>query len=169
MTTQLHATPYNRDAAGFYFTDMAEYQSLVNKQFDRFKNRVEEFEINYIDGDDGELFAVCGIDQTNIETWFNDIQDLDDFDKTNLYYLNAVAGYTLEQALDKIDEPNIQYQPLIDAVTELFDDCFLPDIPENIRFYIDYEKFARDCQLSGDLVKFEYQNRTYTCTNANGL
>jgi antirestriction protein len=26
----------------------------------------------------------------------------------------------------------------------LFDECYLHDVPENLRYYIDYEKFARD-------------------------
>lgn len=31
---------------------------------------------------------------------------------------------------------------------ELFDECYLHDVPESVRFYIDYEKFARDLFIS---------------------
>ena len=44
-----------------------------------------------------------------------------------------------------------------------------PSVPDNIKYYIDYEKFAHDCQLSGDMYEFEYNGKTYTCTNSSGL
>lgn len=31
---------------------------------------------------------------------------------------------------------------------QLFDECYAHDIPENLRYYIDYEKFARDLFIS---------------------
>ena len=43
------------------------------------------------------------------------------------------------------------------------------DSPESVRFYVDYDKFARDCELSGDMTEFEYNNKTYTCTNSSAL
>ena len=80
-----------------------------------------------------------------------------------------VAGYTLSQAFDKLDEPSITQSSLRDAAEELFDECWLPSVPESIRYYIDYDKFARDCEMGGDMVEFEYNNQTHTCTNAAGV
>ena len=60
MTT-LHATPYNIDATGFYFTDINDYETKATKHVDCYGNLVEEFEIQFIDGDDAELFEACGI------------------------------------------------------------------------------------------------------------
>ena len=168
MTT-LHATPYNIDAAGFYFESMADYQNKSENHSDRFGNLVEEFEIQFIDGDNAELFNACGINQTNLNTWFDDIEFMSESDKLNLHYLIAVAGYTLVQAMDKLDEPSIYDGNLLDAASELFDECYLPSVPDNIKYYIDYEKFARDCSLGGDMCEFEYAGKTYTCTNANCL
>ena len=169
MTTQLHAQPYNQSATGFNFTGISEYQTQANNRLDAHGNIVEEFEIQFIDGDDAELFRACQIDQTSLDTWFNDVEVLDEIDKINLFYLVGCASYTLAKGLDKIKEPSIYYGQLIDAATELFDECMLPEVPENIRLYIDYAKFSRDCELGGDMVEFEYANCTYTCTNANGL
>ena len=53
-----------------------------------------------------------------------------------------------------------------EAAEELFDDCYAHAIPENLRFYFDIEKFARDLEIGGDFNEFEYDNTTYTCTNA---
>ena len=168
MTT-LHATPYNIDAAGFYFESMSDYQNKSKNHLDRFGNLVEEFEIQFIDGDEADLFNACGINQSNLNTWFDDIECMSESDKLNLHYLIAVAGYTLVQAMDKLDEPSIYDGNLLDAASELFDECYLPSVPDNIKYYIDYEKFARDCLLGGDMCEFEYAGETYTCTNANGL
>ena len=167
--TKLHATPYNIDAAGFYFTDINEYKTKAKSLVDRYGNLVEEFEIQFIDGDDVELFEACGINQVNLNQWFNEVEFLQHDEKVSLNYLVGVAGYSLDQALLKTDEPSLYQGNLLDAATELFDECWLPSVPESIRFYIDYDKFARDCQYGGDLTEFNYAGTTYTCTNANGL
>jgi Antirestriction protein (ArdA) len=167
--TRLYANPYNFDAAGFYFNNADEYIEKSTNLTDRYGNHVEEFEIDFIDGDDAALFNASAINQANLSTWFDDIETLDDFEKINLYYLLNVAGYTLCQALDKVDEPNIRQSSLRDAAEDLFDECWLHNVPESIRYYIDYDKFARDCEIGGDLVEFEYNNQTYTCNNAAGI
>lgn len=167
--TILHATPYNIDAVGFYFTDADDYATKASTHLDHYGNLVEEFEIQFIDGDDAQLFEACGINQANLTTWFDDIEFLQDYEKVNLYYLVGVAGYALDQALAKLDEPSITGSSLRDAAEELFDECWLPSVPESVRYYIDYDKFARDCEMGGDLVEFEYVNITYTCTNAAGV
>ena len=46
MTT-LHATPYNIDARGFYFTDINEYKTKATSLVDCYGNLVEEFEIQF--------------------------------------------------------------------------------------------------------------------------
>lgn len=168
MTT-LHATPYNRDASGFYFENASEYEAMATMHVDRFGNLVEEFEIQFIDGDDAELFDACGINQANLSTWFDDIEFLQDYEKASLFYLVGVAGYNLDQALEKMNEPSIYQGELLEAATELFDECYLHTLPEHLKYYIDYEKFARDCELGGDMCEFEYAGTTYTCTNSNAI
>ena len=168
MTT-LHATPYNIDATGFYFTDSMDYETKACIHVDRYGNLVEEFEIQFIDGDAAELFEACGINQTNLNVWFDEIEFLQDFEKAGLYYLVGMAGYELNQALEKIDEPSIYQGELVEAASELFDECYLYTLPENLRYYIDYAKFSRDCEISGDMCEFEYAGINYTCTNSNAF
>ena len=54
--TKLHATPHSLD----------DYLAKWEKPLDRFGNFVEEFEIQFIDGDYAELFEECGINQANL-------------------------------------------------------------------------------------------------------
>lgn len=168
MTT-LHATPYNRDAVGFYFENATEYEAKATMHVDRFGNLVEEFEIQFIDGDDAELFEACGINQANLNVWFDDVEFLQDFEKASLFYLVSVAGYVLDQALEKMNDTCIYQGELMEVATELFDECYLHTLPENLRYYIDYKKFANDCSVSGDMCEFEYAGTTYTCTNSNAI
>jgi antirestriction protein len=41
-----------------------------------------------------------------------------------------------------------EYSSELDFATELFDDCYLHDVPETLRYYIDYHAFARDLFIS---------------------
>src|SRR5450830_1452700 len=168
MTT-LCATPYNSDASFFYFDSIDEYDNKSQCHLDCYGNLVEEYEIQYISGDDAALFNACGINQTNLNIWFDNIELLQDYEKVNLYYLVAIAGYSLDQAIDKIDEPSIATSTLREAAEEIFDECWLPSVPESVRFYISYDSFARDCELGGGMCEFEYANTIYTCTNSNCL
>lgn len=44
------------------------------------------------------------------------------------------------------------YRSLEDYAEQLMDDIdMLSDIPENLRYYFDFEKWGRDCEMSGDI------------------
>ncbi len=163
------AQPYNTDARGFYFDSMDSYTSQSESLTDGFGSPVEEFEIQFIDGDDCELFSACGIDQSNLNLWFETIVDLADHEKTALYYLRSVSGYNLENALDKLEDVNLSEGNLKDIAETLFDEFYLNDVPESVRAYIDYGKFALDCQMGGDLYEFDFEGTTWTCTNASSI
>jgi hypothetical protein len=165
MTT-LFAQPYNLDAVGFYFVSFEEYETKAEYLTDTYGQPVEEFEIQFIDGDDPKLFEACGIHQGNLGTWFDEVETLNDYQKTALYFLCNWQGYQLGNALQKLDDVCLSKSALQEAAEELFDEIYLPEIPESIRFYIDYEKFARDCEINADMTEFEYHGTTWTCTNA---
>jgi antirestriction protein len=167
--TILHAQPYNIDASGFQFTSADEYTAKQSALRDRFGAPVEEFEIQYIDGDDGQLFDACRIHQGDLATWFDDIETLDRQEKAALFYLVDQVGYRLNEALEKLEDVCISECSLIEAASELFDECYLPEVPEAVRPYIDYDAFARDCRLGGDMVEFRFDGATFTVTNASGV
>jgi hypothetical protein len=169
FNTTLYAQPYSIDAVGFYFHTFEEYETKVENLQDRFGNPVEEFEIQFIDGDDAELFEACGINQANLATWFDDIEDMDDHEKIALYYLTGTLGYNLDQAMDKVEDVIIFEGDAKGAAEELFDECYAHTIPENLRFYFDMDKFARDLEIGGDFNEFDFNGTTYTCTNASGI
>ena len=169
FTTTLFAQPYNLDAHGFYFHDAAEFSTKSKNLRDRFGSPVEEFEIQFIDGDDAELFATCGINQANLEQWFDDIEPLADHEKTALYFLLSDLGYALADAMAKIEDVIIFDGRAEEAAEELFDECYADAIPANLRCYFDMASFARDLEINGDFSEFTFAGQTLTCTNAAGL
>lgn len=160
MTT-LHAQPYDMTKKGFYFESFEEYEAKAEA------SGAEEFEIQFIDGDDYGLFNVCGICQINIKEWFEEVETLQDYEKAVLFYLCGDLGESLAEGLTRIDEVSYSEGTLEEVAEQLFDDCY--EVPKDLAPYIDYEKFARDCRLGGDLCEFVYQGTTYTVTNANCL
>jgi Antirestriction protein (ArdA) len=164
--SSIYARPYNPDAQGFYFEGEDEFEDKAEALRDAHGNKVEEFELMYIDGNDGSLFEACCINQANLSAWFDTIIDLEDYEKAGLYFLVACQGYNLDTALSKYEEVSIRDGKLSEAAEELFDEIYLPEIPEAVHGYIDYQRFARDCEQGGDMTEFEFAGKTFTVTNA---
>ena len=163
---KLFAQPINPDAKGFYFESMEEYEEGKKICADSFGSPVEEFEIQFIEGDSAEedLAEVFKLDQNNLELFF-DCEMLTDRKKAELYFLMGVCGMDLRTA-DQYDV-SLFDGDLDEAAVNLFDEIYLSEIPGSVRNYIDYKAFARDLKTGGDFVEFEFGGVTYTCTNAN--
>lgn len=168
-TETFFARPYNPNAQGFYFEDADEFQDEAEALRDTHGNKVEEFELQYINGNDGALFEACGISQANLSVWFDKIVDLEESEKAALVFMLDCQGYKLDDALEKYEEVQVNQCKLTEAAEELFDEIYLPEIPEAVHGYIDYQRFARDCQQGGDMTEFEFAGKTWTCTNASGI
>jgi hypothetical protein len=172
--TKLFANPYDMAATGFYFESFDEYERLSAALVNSYGQPVEEFMIDYIDGPDAELFKACGIDQSNLELWFDEVEDLSDSEKAALFYLCSIHGQSVDEALEmrgggvrNIDDVSLYHGTLEKAAEDLFDELYAHEIPEHLRSYIDYESFARDCRCGGDMYEFEFDGETWTCTSAN--
>lgn len=167
---KFYANPYDITAQGFYFESYEEYETKRDALRNSSCQPVEEFEIEVLDGTSEELELVnsIGIDQGNMKDVIEYIETSDESEWPALFFLmgnNIVKSF--EDAKDKIDEVFITESSLIDAASELFDEVYGHSIPDNIKCYIDYKSFARDCAIGGDMQEFEFGGKTYTCTNAN--
>ena len=167
---KFYANPYNIGANGFYFESNDEFLEKSAALRDNCGNVVEEFMIDVIDGtkEQIDLVNAIGIDQGNMEEVIEYIESSDENEWPAMFFLldNNIVD-KLDDAKDKVDDVCITESRLIDAASELFDECYGHSIPNNIKFYVDYEKFAHDCRIGGDMTEFEFCGKTYTCTNAN--
>ncbi|WP_413438190.1 antirestriction protein ArdA [Sulfuriferula sp. GW1] len=168
MTT-LHAQPYSLDAMGFYFTDLADYETKFEANRDSFGAPVEEYEIEFIDGEGGELFSGLKIDQSTLDIWFDRVEELDKHERAALAYLTGEClCMDVNGALVTIGDVCLYEGSAKEYAEEFFDEIY-PDLPEGLRTYIDIEAFARDLELGGDIYEFRFEGTDYVVTNHNAL
>lgn len=157
MTT-LCATPYNLDSTFWYFESAEEFE-------EKFANNLptEEYEIQYIDGHNSSLFSQASIDQSSINTWFDELDHIDDDSENGLgiSYLLGL-GYTLSDAIERADEVLLHKGKISDYVFDFFNE--INEIPSNLAGYIDYDKIQRDMEIEGEIV--ELKSGIYV-TNSN--
>jgi len=165
------AQPYNHDEEGFNFSTEEEYEQKSSQCRDSFNLPVEEFYIYYVGGniEINEIFGACRVDQSNFGQFLAIIEDVPEDQWPDLFYLCDSIGYDMGQAVAKLGDVSIFRGCLEDAAKDWFDECYLYRIPEEVQIYIDYEAFARDRQLEGEMYEFGFAGDTFTCTNANGL
>lgn len=71
-TITLYAQPYDITATGFYFETAEQYAALAAKVVNDYGERVEEFDIQFIDGEriDAALAEALGLNQANLGRFF---------------------------------------------------------------------------------------------------
>lgn len=162
MSHTYHATPYDQEAAGFYFASHEDYQQQAAEHRNRYGDLVEEFEIQYIDGDQCELFHALDINQANLGRWFETFEDMDGDDLIKAIYLCTYEGSTMDDVLDRLDDLCLFEGRAIDYAHDYIDDCGLLDtMPENLRCYFDVEAFVRDLVMSGDVTEATIMGRSF--------
>lgn len=148
MTVTLYAQPYNIEAQGFYFESVEEYERKAAACVDAYGNAVEEFEIQFIDGDaiDGELARAFGLYQSTLEPFFDAVVDYDDHEKQKLIIALLDLGYRLTASTTPNDfDIDIYYEEsLKDLAIQFVDEGLFGEVPPCFQFYIDYDAIARD-------------------------
>ncbi|PLX39574.1 MAG: hypothetical protein C0606_03485 [Hyphomicrobiales bacterium] len=155
MSTSVYfAQPYSIDATGFYFSSLEEYKAKAASHTDMHGFPVEEYELQFIDGDNHRLFNALGICQATLTQWFSEFAEFEteDDDYWKAVYL-AENGYAIEDVLARLDDLMLWHGSAVDYARELVEDCY--DIPEPLRFYIDYDALARDMRLNGEINVLE--------------
>lgn len=152
MTT-VYAQPYSIDHTGFFFDCVEAFEAGMEKLERR---GCEEVEIQFIDGVCGlsRLANAAGIGQGTVALWF---EVLDDFDTPEIHQLCFLQdrGFDLEEALTCYEHVCIYYCTTADYAQELIGD--ITDIPETLRYYIDYEAMTRDMGYNGEIEEIEHK------------
>lgn len=148
------AQPYSLDAQGFYFRTLDEYQEKSSANRDRFGNPVEEYELQYIDGEVHRLFSLLRVSQASLGDWFDLLDELEDDDDRYLIACSlAEDGYGMEQFASRWDDYSVYRGSAADYAREVVADCF--EIHSNLEPYLDYERLGRDMVLEGTITEIE--------------
>lgn len=162
--TRFFAQPYDLHANGFYFDDSEEFQDKVSKVKNDFGDLVEEFEIQFIDGDDieAQLFKVLSVGQWNIAAFIEVNDSWSDEDKIKLICAVGDCGYDFEIGKDNPEQFDIDIYvgvTMRELAEQFIDEGLFGEIPESIQSYIDYDAVARD--LSMDYSEMNIAGKCY--------
>lgn len=149
MTIRLFAQPYDIAATGFYFESLEDYQAKCATNRNAHSEPVEEYEIQFIDGDaiDAELFRALSISQATIRDFFRVVEEWDDHQKT--LAIVAVGENIADFDLSSDDPGDLDIDIYeMDSLRELaehfVEEGLFGYIPERLQFYIDFDAIARD-------------------------
>jgi len=158
--TEFYAQPYSLEHTGFYFDSLEKFEAGMEKLNQK---GCEEVEIQFIDGEAHlvRLAEAAHIGQSNVDTWFEELDDLDETEATQIFFLLDL-GYSLEDALERYEEVSLFNGPAKDYAYDLIEET--TEIPENLRYYIDYDAIARDMKINGEIIEIDHD---LIVTNAN--
>ena len=188
MTITLYAQPYNTDAEGFYFCNVEEYDKQSVACTDSFGNRIEEFEIQYIqaifseqicesdrqakrrrepDGEDidCELAKAIGLNQANFSKFLDAVDDWETHEKLSIIIAVGECGYefNLKSAPDDYDIDVYEVESLRQLAEQFVEEGLYGEIPERFQFYIDYDAIARDLSVEFSDITIAGDRYVYGC------
>ena len=104
MTT-LFAQPYDISAPGFYFTSADEFTASTKRAVNDYGQPVEEFEIQFIDGEDIDcaLAGAWKLYQSNFAEYLRAVEDWDEREKIAFIIAIGECGHRFEA---KTDDPS---------------------------------------------------------------
>lgn len=162
MTNLYHATPYDVSATGFYFKDLEEYVAKAATHTNEYGDLVEEYEIQFIDGDHPAMFNALNVCQASLKRWFDDFEQLEYDKAVKVIYLLDHLGYDTDDVLDKLDVVHLHEGSPQDYTEQFVEDTgLLEQMPENLRYYFDMEAYTRDLLLGGDIAEVEIMGKRY--------
>ena len=165
--TRLYAQPYDITATGFYFETAEEYAALAAQVVNDYGQPVEEFEIQFIDGEaiDAALAQAWGLNQANLGRFFEVALAWENREKVRcIIAMNEGIGFDVEAGdIDALDVDIYSVETLRALAEQFVDDGLFGDIPEPLRFYIDYDAIARDLGMDYTEAVIAGERLIYRC------
>lgn len=168
MTTILYAQPYDTSAEGFYFRTEKEYSDTYPTIKNNCGTQVEEFEIQFIDGEsiDAQLAEALQLNQGNAFRFIGLVEEWDDHQKTKYIIAVGECSYAFDLDKDDIDDLEVDIyadMTMQDLAIEFIDEGLFGDIPKPIANYIDYSAIARDLSIDYFETTIAGENVIYRC------
>ncbi len=167
MTT-IYARPYDFSANGLYFDSVEEYQEKAAKNLNDFGAIVEEYELEFIDGEeiDCALFLALRVHQGNFGAYLDVCDDWTEDQKRKVILAVGEAGYKFALGTDSPDSLDVDIYEL-DSLKELaeqfVDEGLYGEIPPSLAYYIDYDAIARDLGMDYSEAEIAGVKLIYRC------
>lgn len=165
--TQLYAQPYDLSATGFYFETREEYSIKSDALRNDYGEPVEEFEIQFVDGDETDcaLANAIGLNQANFTQFLSAVDDWDDGEKRAVIIAVGECGCTFELDLDPAQFEVVIYEnaTMRDLAEQFVEEGLFGEVPEAFQTYIDYDAIARDLAVEYSEIVIAGENYIYAC------
>lgn len=167
---RFYAQPYAINATGFYFETAEEFAEKFADCRDDEGMPVEEVEIQFIDGTDAEAAIVeaLEINQANLARVIAFVEEHGDDPRITASVVYRAkhrgdpaeeimkADYLGEEIVGESSDAHSEEKAIEDYAYQYVDDAGLLDgLNETVARYFDYEAFARDLRLGGDVTAIE--------------
>jgi len=167
MTT-LYAQPYDISAAGFYFTSADDYAAKAARAVNDYGDPVEEFEIQFIDGEDLDcaLAGAWGLSQSNVADFLQAAGNWDDREKIAFIVAVGECGYRFDSKTDdpgQLDVDLYEVDSLRQLAEQFADDGLFGEFPKHLSCYIDFEAIARDLACDYAMTEIAGTRYAYRC------
>jgi Antirestriction protein (ArdA) len=166
--TQLFAQPYDISANGFYFSSFEEYQSKATLTRNDFGFPVEEYEIQFIDGNslDAHLFQALGINQGNFGGFLDACENWNDEQKQKAIIAVGECGYSFDLKSgdpDGFDVDLYEMDSLRELAERFIEEGLFGEIPKTLQNYLDYDAIARDLGMDYSEITIAGKQLIYRC------
>src|ERR1700734_4087084 len=150
--TIFFAQPYDISATGFYFSSVEGFQKQSARVRDAFSLPVEEYEIQFIDGDelDAALFKAVSVHQGEIGAFLDAYDNLNPDQKQKIIIAVGECGCSFDLKTgdpDKLDVDLYEMDSLRELAEHFVDEGLFGEIPESVKNHLDYDSIARDLSV----------------------
>lgn len=114
-----------------------------------------------------ELLNAAKVSDTQRRRWLHRLTDLERWELAAVFHLVEDCHRTLTEALEGMEVVQLHEATLDEVARDFFDDCYLSQIPEAVRSFIDYDEFARHCRMNGFLSEFRFDGSFWTCSGVS--
>ena len=152
MTLLFYSQPYDISAERFYFRSIDEFSKQSADLKYQHGQPVEEFEIQFIDGDliDFDLAKAWGVNQANISRYFEVAEEWDEHEKIRFILAVGECGCDFDPnkvSADGFDVDIYRLDSMRDLAIEFVEEGLFAEISERFQSYIDYDAIARDLSM----------------------
>ena len=167
--TQFYAQPYDTSATGFYFEDVETYKAKINSIRNSYGEPVEEFEIQFIDGEliDVQVCKALGLYQSNIIGIMEKLEEWSDSEKAHIIIAVGECGYDFDiqhsEPETYFDITIYEAESMKDLAYEFVEEGLFGEVPEHLEHYIDYDAIARDLSMDYNETAIDGCNIIYRC------
>ncbi len=165
MSITLFAQPYDISATGFYFDDLEGYESKIRSVRNDYGQKVEEFEIQFIDGEaiDSALAKAVGLSQANVDEFLALVDDLDEYEKQVIVIAVGECGYGFDPDPQAYDVDIYPVGSMRELAEQFVDEGLFGDIPERLQHYIDYDAIGYDLSMDYAEIEVAGERLIYRC------